>query len=194
MILNKRGIVMNKVLSISVLVVFILSSCSSIVPVINYNYSQDGSTNNAQLAVKDFESLGIIFVKSSESTDGNRNHTGSKITYEMLMIEAKKIGADDIINIKIDVNKIEEKIKGNNGNIVTKITYNYTASALAIKYTSAIIIENNSGYSQNIGKTMIISKPEGNSSTSSSRKAGITLGIILGAGALAGIALMTSLL
>ena len=107
--------------------------------IINFNIPNYGNINNVAIAVKDFETRGIIFVRSAETIDGNGNHTGSKITYEMLMLEAQKLGADDIINIKIDVNPVREVIHENGFN-VTRTVYNYTATALAIKYTNALPI------------------------------------------------------
>ena len=172
---------MNKYLGIVILISFIATSCATSVPVINYTYPHDGKANNANIVVKDYEPLGIIFVKSTEVVDGGGNHTGSKITYEMLMKEAQKLDAHDVINIRIDVNQIEEIVKDKNGYDVTRTTYNYTASALAIKYTTAIQAEAKS--SQDIGSTMLITKPEAKSSSS---KTGKVVGIVLGSLLLAG--------
>ena len=115
-----------------------LSSCTSTaLPEVNFAYPHTGGSNNASIVVKDYESLGIIFVKSTEVIDGNGNHTGSKITYDMLMLEAKKIGADDVLNVRIDVNQ-KENFSANGERIGT--TFNYTATALAIKYTAAFTV------------------------------------------------------
>ena len=117
----------------------IFASCVTALPRSDYTFPEAGSTNNAMLTVKDYQSLGVIFVTSTEMIDGNGNHTGSKITYEMLMREAIKLGADDVINIKIDVNEVQEVISSANGTgKVLKTTYKYTANALAIKYTDAM--------------------------------------------------------
>ena len=149
---------MKKFLSIMILVTIVFMSCTTTTKNVNYSYPHDGYSNNASLAVKDYEPIGIIFLKSNEVVDGNGNHTGSKITYEMLMIEAAKLGADDVINIKIDVNQAEEKFSSNRI-IITKTTYNYTATALAIKYTTAIAIESSSN-KQQISNSMLIQKNE----------------------------------
>jgi len=175
---------MKKLLGFLVLVVFILSSCSStyVPPARNISYPHEGQFNNAGLAVKDYDPVGIIFVKSSEIIDGDGNHTGSKITSEMIMMEAKKLDANDVINVKIDVNQVEEIVKGKDGFEITKTTYNYTATGLAIKYTRAITSESSSGNSLDIGKTMVITKQEvktGN--TSGGSKAGRVILIVLGA-------------
>ena len=78
----------------------------------------------------------------------------------MLMKEAQKLDGDDVINIKIDVNQIEEVVKDDDGSVMTKTTYNYTASALAIKYTEAIPVENIITNHQDISDAMLITKRE----------------------------------
>jgi len=162
---------MNKIIAVFVLVVFVFISCTTGGPNVNYKYPQDGVLNNAVLAVKDYQPIEIIFVKSTEVIDGNGNHTGSKITYEMLMTEAKKLGASDVINIKIDVNKIDDI-----ENYVARTTYNYTASALAIKYTNAIQGDNRN-ITQNL-ENSVISKSEQKPSSGTSK--GKTVAAILG--------------
>ena len=86
--------------------VYFASCATTTYPAVNYHYPQSGNSNNATIVVKDYQPMGIIFVKSSEIVDGAGNHTGSKITYEMLMLEAKKLDADDVINIRIDMNQV----------------------------------------------------------------------------------------
>ena len=109
--------------------------------------------------LKDFSTLGIIFVESTAKiNEDGLILEGTKITYDMLMKEAYKLGADDVINIKIDeietvsfvgvIERIWDSEKNgyvyrdiNNKDIqnFTRII-NYKANALAIKYTNAIII------------------------------------------------------
>ena len=120
---------------------------------VNYNYSHIGNFNNASIIVKDYEVMGIIFVKSSEAIDGNGNHTGSKITNDMLMLEAQKLGAHDVINIRIDVNQKEE-FTLNEKRI--KTIYDYTATALAIKYTTALAVGNAGNSFSTIGNNDIV--------------------------------------
>jgi hypothetical protein len=177
---------MNKLISGCILISFIFVSCTTVanVPNVNYNYPNNGITNNAVLAVKDYEPIEIIFVKSSEVIDGDGNHTGSKITYEMLMLEAQKLEADDVINIKIDVNQKEEIIKTNDNYYITQTTYNYTASALAIKYTTAIQTGNPANSFQDIGNDMIIPKEEQKAGSSTSTAVGVVLAILAGIGTL----------
>jgi hypothetical protein len=134
--------------------VFIMVSCATQPTIskitINHSYPQSGNTNNsAPIPVKDYETVGIIIVKSSEVIDVTGNHTGSKITYEMLLLEAQKLDADDVINIRIDVNQVDEVVadsSSSTGASVTKTTYNYTATALAIKYTTVVPSGNTVNY------------------------------------------------
>ena len=131
---------MKKYIAIIAVCVLGFCSCATIDnPVIDYSYPSDGSTNNVKIAGKDFVSVGIIFVNSVETFDSEGNHTGSKITYEMFMREAARLGADDVINLKFDVNKKEVKAKSQNTGFEMVITtYSYTGTGLAIKYTEAI--------------------------------------------------------
>jgi hypothetical protein len=98
--------------------------------------------------VKDFESKGIIFVESKVTIDINGEHNGSEITYEMLMKEAQKLDADDIINVRID--EIEDHTTLDKFSYESDIfagrqyiakTYIYKATALAIKYTKTLEVE-----------------------------------------------------
>jgi hypothetical protein len=142
------------IIVIALVIGFSVASCATY-PVVDYGYPHTGNENNATIVMKDYQPLGIIFVKSSEVIDSKGNHLGSKITYEMLMMEAQKMGADDIINVRIDVNKVEEFITDNPFAVVTKTTYNYTATALAIKYTTAVSIGTESVGSQNTGDILL---------------------------------------
>ena len=172
---------MKKFLGLFVLIVsvgFAFSSCAT--PPVNYSYPQHGRTNNATLAIKDFEAVGIIFCKSTEVIDSSGTHTGSKITYEMIMLEAQKLGASDVINIKIDVNQVETIARDNTGTEIKKVTLNYTASALAIKYTNAIAVENHFSNSQDMSKAMNLEDDAGAPKSNKGKTVGIVLGGVLG--------------
>ena len=122
---------MSKLLSIAAF--FVLVSCATTNPYReDYSFPHSGTFNDATIVTKDYQTLGIVFAKSTEVFDANGNHTGSKITHEMLMLEAQKLGADDVINVRIDVNHVENFFAI--GELIST-TYNYTASALAIKYS-----------------------------------------------------------
>jgi len=85
----------------------------------NRGYSFTGNGNVA-VAVKDFESRGIVFAESTAVT-GN----GYRITYNALMKEAAQKGADTLINVNISS---------------TGILFNRTwsGSATAIKYLETV--------------------------------------------------------
>jgi hypothetical protein len=101
-----------------------------------------GWSDYADVAVKDFQTLGIVTLKSeAELKVGplhlNKSLVGSTITYSMLLDEAKKLGAEDIINVRIDTTikgetTIIDFIIGRTQKVI------FTGTALAIKYTNAI--------------------------------------------------------
>lgn len=171
-----------------ILAVFVFGFYSCVTPEsakIDYSYPSEGVTNNVSIAGKDFESIGIIFVNSVEIIDTEGNHTGSKITYSMLMREAERLGADDVINIKIDVNKKEEKVKSaSSGFEVFVTTYSYTGTGLAIKYTEAI----KSDDSKKASFSSVIIPPPNDMAPPAKKKskAGLVLGLVLGGALLAG--------
>ena len=111
----------------------------------NYTANMAGVSGNAVVAVKDFVTLGVITVHSTEIHHSSpfgwiKSVQGSKITYADLMQEAVKLEADDIINVRIDVNT--NYIKSAFGWLTgwTK-TFSYTGTALAIKYTEKVDTE-----------------------------------------------------
>lgn len=118
----------------------------------NYTKMQSGRFNNTiPVALKDFEVKGVVFAESkivfdNESGDGN----GSEITFTQLMEEAVKLGADDIINVRIDKTEFgtaedsykKDPVTGDEKfakRSYTSKTVIYKATAIAIKYTNAII-------------------------------------------------------
>jgi len=149
--------------------VLVLASCVSTASISAPIY---GVSGNAVLAVKDYEPQGIIIVKSEEKVSSVGGMTGSKITYEMLMNEAKKLNADDVINVRIDVKRVS------NGN---ETVFVYTATALAIKYTTAKDVAGQQ-YLQGMGTALPEEGAKGKSN------AGLWLG--LGSGLLALILLI----
>ena len=100
--------------------------------------NKTGWSDYAEIAVKDFDPVGVVRVTSKEVFDTRhvgikKTSTGSKVTYDMLIAEAVKLGAHDIINVRIDVaNKSSsgpfDYFKG------TKKEIEYIGTALAIKY------------------------------------------------------------
>jgi uncharacterized protein YbjQ (UPF0145 family) len=79
---------------------------------------------------KDFTSLGMVFVSSTQVVNAKGEILeGSIVTYEMLLREAQKLGADDIVNLRMDITR--KQVRRGTGR-ATEVTY--TASVLAIKY------------------------------------------------------------
>lgn len=100
--------------------------------------NKTGWSDYAEIAVKDFEPVGVVRVTSKEvfkvePFGFKKSSTGSKVTYDMLIAEAVKLGAHDIINVRIDViNRSSsspfDRITGSTKEI------EYIGTALAIKY------------------------------------------------------------
>jgi hypothetical protein len=92
----------------------------------------------AAVGEKDFEVIGIVQVESVEMhkvgpLGFTRSVEGAKVNYSDLMIEAAKIEADDIIDVRIDMNAgkpptFAERLTG------WERTFTYTGKALAIRY------------------------------------------------------------
>lgn len=100
---------------------------------------ESGSYNNISVPIKDFTIMGPIFVESTVTIEKNGVKNGSEITSYMLIKEAQKLDADDVINVKID--KIENIKKETiwrkdkkQKMVVTIKIITYKATALAIKY------------------------------------------------------------
>jgi uncharacterized protein YbjQ (UPF0145 family) len=116
----------------------VFSACTSN----NYTANVSGASDYSTVAVKDFISLGIITVSSREIHQAGpfgfyRSVEGSKITFSDLMQEAAKLEADDIINVRIDMNTNYSSTGFPWFTGWTKV-YTYTGTALAIKYTEKL--------------------------------------------------------
>lgn len=118
--------------------VLTLAACTTA----NYSSNVAGAADYAAIAVKDFVTLGIVTVKTTETHYCSpfgfvRRIEGSKITFADLMQEAAKLEADDIINVRVDVNA--SYTKGAFDWLVGwSRTYTHTGTALAIKYTDKL--------------------------------------------------------
>jgi hypothetical protein len=126
------------VFAIIMMVVLILASCTTA----DYTSNMTGASDYATVAVKDFVTLGIVTVQVTEVHHSSpfgfkKSIEGSKITYADLMQEAAKLEADDIINVRIDINS--NYTQGAFDWLVgwTRV-YTYTGTALAIKYTDKL--------------------------------------------------------
>jgi hypothetical protein len=117
--------------------VALLISCTTT----NLASNRTGWSDYATIAIKDYTVVGIVRVVSEEVIQRGflgiaNSHTGSQVKYDLLVSEAKKLGADDIINVRID--RTDESLHGIFDWLVGYTEkYAYTANALAIKYTQA---------------------------------------------------------
>ncbi|MGA2974173.1 MAG: hypothetical protein ABSF77_02560 [Spirochaetia bacterium] len=117
--------------------VALLISCTTT----NLASNRTGWSDYATIAIKDYTPVGIVSVVSEEVTQRGflgiaNSHTGSQITYDLLISEAKKLGADDIINVRID--RTDASLHGIFDWLIGYTErYAYNGNALAIKYTQA---------------------------------------------------------
>lgn len=102
------------------------------------------------MPVKNFASLGLVFTTVEiESTYPNISSVDRSIVADELLKKAQAIGADDIVNIRVyrkDIRIKEERggnlydrFKGKDPREYEKHTYEYHASAMAIKYTGTVM-------------------------------------------------------
>ena len=121
--------------------VFFPASCSSV----DYTVPLSGKYIEAGIVHKGFLVIGPVSASSQEiHTCGPfgfvKKVEGSKITHSDLVIEAAKLEADDIINIRIDINtdgktRFIDWIRG------WKRTFTYTGHAIAVKYVDEDVID-----------------------------------------------------
>ena len=102
-----------------------------------------GTFGEVVIPVKDFESKGLVFTQMEFNTDPNGTIKGNIFTYQALLKEAQKVGADAIINVVID-RRIETTKRVNvseyGGTSVTETKKEtWYGSALAIRYTNALL-------------------------------------------------------
>jgi len=105
---------------------------------VDYTAPMAGKYDNATVIVKNFDLIDTVTVRTTERhTMGplgiKRTVEGAKVTYSDLINEAAKLRADDIINVRIDMQTngkttIVDWLKG------WERIFFYTGQALAIKY------------------------------------------------------------
>ena len=106
------------------------------------NFQNWGTFGEVVIPVKDFESKGMVFVQVQFQATADGTFNGDVFTYQALLKEAQKVGADAIVNVTIDrrvdiIKKVENVGRSNEKKAETKQETWY-GSALAIKYTGAI--------------------------------------------------------
>ena len=139
---------MKKTVFILMSVCIILGGCTTTAAT-RERVTSAGNIEQITLIEKDFIVVGMIFLTSTATIDANGSIIdGSPITYEMLMKEAQRLGADDIANLRTDEIQTNTEIQTlkeewyDYGKYITTVTrriivqriITYNATALAIKY------------------------------------------------------------
>ena len=119
-----------------IILLLILAGCTSV----HYSEPLAGRYIRVTVAPKGFIIIGAVSASSTETHHSSpfgftKSVEGSKITYVDLIQEAAKLEADDIIDVKIDINSNYKKGAFDWMTGWTR-TYTYTGTALAIKYVS----------------------------------------------------------
>jgi hypothetical protein len=153
-----------------------MMSCKTIESVDRGGPNAEQRFFNQRISVpnKDFESLGMVFTEVFFEIDA-RGSRGDVFTYNALLKEAHKLGADAIINVVIDVKKegsTNYLFNRNLGIAVGKETW--FGSATAIKYTETLV-----------SKETITVDEDGNEVARTTEKTGLSNGS-LGGVAIAG--------
>ena len=125
----------------------VITGCGSTSQAIGYSYQNNGRFADASIPVKDFQSVGLVFTEielKSEKVRGRPSITGNIFTYQELLKKANELGADAIINVTIDKKTVGHSATTTSGygsslGTDSENTETWYGSALAIKYTNAII-------------------------------------------------------
>ena len=133
-----RGPLAAAGLAPTLLAAVLLASCTTT----DLASNRTGWSDYATIATKDYAVVGIVRVVSEEVTQRGflgvaNSRKGSEITYDLLIAEAKRLGADDVINVRVD--RTDASLHGTFDwlfGYTEKCTY--TANALAIRYTKAV--------------------------------------------------------
>ena len=134
-----------------VLIIIIFAGCTTTTIADREKVTLIGKIDEIPIKEKDFIIVGRIFLTSSATIDVNGFIIdGSPITYEMLLKEAQKLEADEIVNLRIDeiqknteIQKLglrhidyQRSITTVSERIISKREITYYATALAIKYVN----------------------------------------------------------
>jgi uncharacterized protein YbjQ (UPF0145 family) len=113
---------------------FVLTGCFTMgSQAASVNFENNGAFGrHIRVPVKDFVSMGLVFTENQFEFD-SKVFKGDIFTYQQLLKEAQKLGADAVINVVID-KKIDLITSGMN----TVRRETWYGSALAIKYTNTL--------------------------------------------------------
>ncbi|GHV75570.1 hypothetical protein AGMMS49942_03910 [Spirochaetia bacterium] len=117
----------------------VLTGCSTVNRV-SRHYEEGGVYQDISVPNKDFQSLGLVFAEYTREGDGAGGEKGEVYTFYKLLQEAKKLGADSIVNVKIEGNYADHTDLKLGGMIKKDQPTSKTwfGSATAIKYTDTI--------------------------------------------------------
>ncbi|MBB6482649.1 hypothetical protein [Spirochaeta isovalerica] len=137
-------------IALFILIGITFTGCKSV----DMTSNKTGWSDYASIVVKDYEVIDHIFVESTEVTKVGifkfkTTISGSTITYDMLIKEAIALGADDVINVRIEAQDLSNKSFLNSLFGGYTETIKYTANALAIKYLDEAEAETRKGDSNN---------------------------------------------
>jgi hypothetical protein len=135
-IMKKSGLFVGM---FSVVLAFALSGCTT-VDRVSRHYEEGGVYQDISVPNKDFQSLGLVFAEYTRETDGHGGEKGDVYLFYNLLKEAQKLGADNIVNVKIEGNYQDRNERYLFG-LFTKdypTRKTWYGSATAIKYTETL--------------------------------------------------------
>jgi len=135
--MKNKLLVLGAVIAIACIAMF-FNGCSTATQRSSQNW---GVFGEVLVPIKDFETKGLVFTEISFTVTDNGKVNGKAFTYQELLKEAQKVGADAIVNVTIDrlVENVTESLGFSTRNYLKETWY---GSALAIKYTGAITQSN----------------------------------------------------
>jgi hypothetical protein len=155
----------------AILCLFVFVGCATTTASISGQ--REGNFPLVNIATKDFTPLGLVFVETEVEHSRRRNSvtaTGQILTYQALLREAQKLGADAIINVVIDVKTICRGEKINFLIFTLSDTENrrevWYGSALAVKYGDKLT----DGDIVSVGNSLALTLPLAVSNENDSRR------------------------
>jgi hypothetical protein len=130
----KNKLLLLGALIVAAAVVLPLAGCGTVPTSSEINYSNQGTFGQSVIIPgKDFETRGLIFTETVYQITDRGTINGDIFTYQALLKEAQRLGADAIINVTID--KRRENVTSGSR---TNIQETWYGSALAIRYTNTL--------------------------------------------------------
>lgn len=136
----KNKLLLLGALIVAAAVVIPLAGCGTVPTSAGANHENLGTFGQSVIIPgKDFETRGLVFIETVYQASGGTIN-GQIFTYQALLKEAQKLGADAIINVTID--RLQQRVPSDEKNYALEKTYSlqetWYGSALAIKYTTIV--------------------------------------------------------